>query len=265
MADSATYEPNLRHPATATQNFTRFCQSISIDAARHTSVHEAGLTRYVQLTQHYIVDPANTVDGTLLPRPGNVRPILPANPTAVSIASYNIFMTDYNSINASISAIVDKILNGLCPATLQVVNDRATTTPGFFQRPWLLLEAIFEQHGIISAEHISQAKNVLITPFNRDNDNLASYRVNIQGQHQFLSDASHAVNEGDKIAHYESAMRQYPDISATILLYKNSTLFAFRTFAAMTAYVEIHAPDQTSTTIDMGYVNNATVKLSPNT
>ena len=158
-------------------------------------------------------------------------------------------MTDYNSINASISAIVDKILNGLCPATLQVVNDRATTTLGL----------------IISAEHISQAKNVLITPFNRDNDNLASYRVNIQGQHQFLSDASHAVNEGDRIAHYESAMRQYPDISATILLYKNSTLFAFRTFAAMTAYVEIHAPDQTSTTIDMGYVNNATVKLSPNT
>lgn len=69
----------------------------------------------------------NTVDGALLPRPENTRPILPANPTAVTIASHNIFMNNYNSINASITTIVDEIYYGLCPTTPQVVNDRAPT------------------------------------------------------------------------------------------------------------------------------------------
>ena len=92
-------------------------------------------------------------------------------------------------------------------------------------------------------QHLFQAKNVLIPLFHRGSDNLASYRVGDQGQHQLLSHASYSVNEGDKIYFYESAMKQYPDISATILLYKNWTLFATRAFSAIAKFVKFHAPD----------------------
>ena len=79
MVDSSTYESNLHHPTTATANYSRFYQSIGINAAQHTAVHEAG--RYIQLTTQCIVDPENSHDGVL-----NTLLILPANPTTAAIA-----------------------------------------------------------------------------------------------------------------------------------------------------------------------------------
>ena len=79
MVDSSTYESNLHHPTTATANYSRIYQSIGINAARYTAVHEAG--RYIQLTTQCIVDPENSHDGVL-----NTLLILPANPTTAAIA-----------------------------------------------------------------------------------------------------------------------------------------------------------------------------------
>ena len=247
---TGTYAVNLTNPTAATINLMAFYNAVKLDASKRVSIIESGLLQFVQHTGDFTANPANRdADGTILARPSNPRPILPAGANAAAISMYNLSIADYQTLATSILLMSDKIYNGLSPATQSVMNTHAEQHPQFFLQPWAMMDFIFLRHGVINADHVLEAKRTLRVPFDNVANTLESHKINMDHQFDFLHRARHTVNDGDKMDQYEASVSTHPHIIAAIRLFKNAT------FANMTAYVELHAPDQLSTSADLGYAN----------
>ena len=103
--------------------------------------------------------------------------------------------------------------------------------------------------------HITESKRMLRTPFDSVAHSLESHRVHMTHQLTFLDRARHAVNNGDKLDLYEASMSAHSHVLAALRLYKNTTLFADRTFDSMVTYVKLHATDLVQHSADLGYAN----------
>ena len=254
---NGTYAVNLINPTTATINLIAIYNAVKLDSAKRVSIVDTGLLQFVQHSHDYNANPANRdADGTIMPRSTNSRPILPVGANAASISVHNINLVEYQTLAASILIMSEKIYDGLSPATQSVMNTHAEQHPNFFRQPWAMIDFIFLGHGVIMVDHILEAKRILRVPFNNVAHTLESHKIAMELQFDFLHRARHTVNDGDKMDQYEASVAAHSHILAAIRLFKNATLFADRTFANMTAYAELHSPDQMSTSADLGYALN---------
>ena len=249
---SESYEIHIRNPVTATINL-----DAKTDAGRHVAIYEEDLVAFVANTADYNADPRyydiNT--GATAPRPTNTRPVLPANPNAAALSQFNILIADYQATVTSLKQLSDKIYQGLSPSTQSIMMDFASQHPGFYQRPWQMFDFIFNRHGTITAEHINDAKKTLRAPFDPTLNSLESHNVALTKIFNFLARANQVVNQFDQMEYYESSIANQPHTATAIRLYKNEVLFANRSYATMTAYMEIDAPDQIVSAAEFGYAN----------